>query len=419
MTKVHIEISKEEVDKALREIRRRERPVPQDPPPTVALPDEDELQREREIRDEVDRLEFGPPDSALAREAERIRIRREAIRILDRQEAERQFRAPPSGGTLAELLEEDQEPLAFSVYDLHPRGANTLLGASFKAGKTTLLLSLMKSLLDGERFLDLYSVDPAEGRVAFWNYEMDKRQFRAWARNLDIKNPGRGCQLPLRCEVLDLLTPVAEDWAVRWLQENQVSTWIIDPFARAYRGEENSNSDVAHWLETLDVIKRRAGVADLFIATHFGRGDQKRGEERSRGATRLDDWADVRWTLVKDRDRRYFSANGRDVSVTEMGLDYNEATGWLSAKGLSRDDEDRAAKAAKFNELVECAYQVCVKSPGIGGEALRDQMSGGRAQERAQAISMAIEQGWIRREREGRKTAHYADPAKHDEPYLG
>jgi RecA-family ATPase len=51
----------------------------------------------------------------------------------------------------------------------------------------------------------------------------------------------------------------------------------VDPFARAFSGEENSNSEVGRFLEALDVVKQRAGVKDLILTTHMGRAEFERG----------------------------------------------------------------------------------------------------------------------------------------------
>jgi hypothetical protein len=74
-------------------------------------------------------------------------------------------------------------------------------------------------------------------------------------------------------------------------------------------GDENSNSDVGVFLDQLDIIKERAGVSNLILPVHTGRA-QEQGIDRARGATRLDDWADVRWLLKKTEDGRFFQLTG-------------------------------------------------------------------------------------------------------------
>jgi hypothetical protein len=114
---------------------------------------------------------------------------------------------------------------------------------------------------------------------------------------------------------------------------------MIDPFARLFSGsgDENSNSDVGVALEILDSIKERAGVANLLLATHTGRAEMEAGAERARGATRIDDWADVRWLLTKDEaGTRYLRATGRDVEIEEEKLTFDVETRRLAMGGGDR-----------------------------------------------------------------------------------
>jgi hypothetical protein len=48
--------------------------------------------------------------------------------------------------------------------------------------------------------------------------------------------------------------------------------------------------------------------------------------DRARGATRLDDWADVRWLLEKNRKVEDPSADGRDVMLEEQMLRWDDRT---------------------------------------------------------------------------------------------
>jgi hypothetical protein len=69
--------------------------------------------------------------------------------------------------------------------------------------------------------------------------------------------------------------------------------------------------------------------------------------ERARGASRLRDWPDVEWRLVREKTEngdvdpaapRYFSAYGRDVDVPESRLVFDPATRHLTLEGGSRAD---------------------------------------------------------------------------------
>ena len=103
-----------------------------------------------------------------------LRIRHEAALLHKAELAERTFRAPPSVFTLADELAIPDEPVTYHVQDLLPAGANALLAAQYKAGKTTLINTYRRAFADGELFLGRYQVNPADGRVAIFNYELDQ-----------------------------------------------------------------------------------------------------------------------------------------------------------------------------------------------------------------------------------------------------
>lgn len=304
---------------------------------------------------------------AIAGEVAQLQVRREARRIVEQQEAAATFREPPSTLTLADELRIPSKPITYAVEQLLPRGGNVLLTAQFKAGKTSLLNNLARSFTDGEPFLGRFEVRPLAGRVAMFNYEVGEDQFRDWLRDVGFERPERAAVLNLRGFRLPLHVPSVEDWVVRWLTQREVEVWFVDPFARAFGGaNENDNSEVGRWLDTLDVIKARAGVSELVLPVHTGRQEFEVGQERARGATRLDDWTDVRWFLNKDdADLRYFSATGRDVQFEEECLEFDSATRRLTMTGGNRKH-----KAKRVVE--DIVLDLITRNPGIGSKGLRD-----------------------------------------------
>jgi AAA domain len=281
----------------------------------------------------------------VVRELESQRARREASRILDAEEALKSFREPPSRFTLTEELAIVDPPVIYTIDRLLPAGGNVLLTAQYKTGKTTLVNNLARALADQSPFLGMFDVAGTDGRVALWNYELSDRQYRQWLREAGIQKTGNVTVLNLRGYRMPVNVPNVENWIIRWLTEREVRIWVVDPFARAFTGSgtsENDNTEVGRFLDTLDVIKNRAGVTDLILPTHTGRAEFEQGEERARGATRLDDWADVRWILTKDEeDVRYFRATGRDVEVAEEKLTYHDTTRSLVFGGGDRRWEKR------------------------------------------------------------------------------
>lgn len=348
-------------------------------------------------------------------------LRREARRTADAHEATALWEPPPSFETAAEELAEPDEPVTWTVTDLHPTGLNAILIAGFKVGKTTLALNLVRSLVDGAAFLDSYKTAlPPEGRVAWWNYELDTRQARRWMRSLVLERPERLWHLPMRGYSLPFTSPAGMNWAVAELTRRKVRALVIDPFGAAYDGEENDNAAVRDWLRALDELKRRAGVEDVFLVVHTGRAEQIEGKERGRGATRLDDWADVRWTYVECDDKsgpRFFRAHGRDVDEGPFPVHYVHDNRWLYRDG----DQIIGRSQATRGRLVEQAVELVAGRPGINSTELRLALGAGNT-ECTVAVRSAEVAGRIRWEPGKRGAKHYyvaeepTDPADPAEP---
>lgn len=310
----------------------------------------------------------------VAAEVRRQQVTKEARKQVTSLEFAATWTEPPSLNSLVDELAEPDVPLQYRIGRLLAADGNAVLTAAFKAGKTTLCNNLLRSLADGDPFLERFDTTVPDGRVASFNYEVSQSQYRKWLRNIGIRNQDRISLLNLRGHRLPLTDPQVEDWVVKWLMDHDVKVWIVDPFARAMVGcgDENSNTDVGVVLDILDVIKRRAGVTELILPTHTGRAEQQAGAERARGATRLDDWADARWLLTADdQRRRFFRANGRDVDVDEELLHFDAATGRLTMGG---HDRRGMAHRDDLAEIVEWVRE----NPGLGKDEIVAARGGNR-----------------------------------------
>lgn len=335
-----------------------------------------------------------------------LRVKHEATLAHRAELAAQTFREPPYRPTLTAELMVPDEPVQYAIDELLPIGGNALLAAQYKTGKTTVIGDYARAFADGRPFLDRFNVNPAGGRLAIWNYELSDSQYRRWLRELGVVNTDAIVVLHLRGFRLPITAPSVEDWIVRWLAEHEVTAWVPDPFARAATGtDENSNTEVGIWLDTLDVIKDRAGVRDLVLPTHTGRAEQEQGQERARGATRLDDWADVRWLLTKDdTGNRFFRATGRDVEVDEELLTYNEADRSLRFGGGDRGWVKKRDTAQRVLDYINA-------NPGCTASEVAN--CGGNKQANASARDDLVRRHKVRVEdvRIGKSTAtrHYAN----------
>lgn len=304
---------------------------------------------------------------ALQRERATAKAR---LRVADEQ-ADAGFTVPDLGPTLlTDILATPPQVKRWTVEGLHRSGFNRVLTAQFKSGKTTAVLNEVRSLVDGFPLFERFHVEPLEGSVAVFNYEVDGDTVREWFSDLGVRNTDRVHVFNLRGVRMPLTTDRGMDTVVRWLSDVGCSFWVVDPYTRALSScelSENSNDDVARFTDALDEIKRRAGVRDLLVAAHTGRGEHMAGEERARGATRLDDWADVRQLMVRgkedDRDSRYVWAEGRDVLVEEFRLDFDPETRRLTAEGVSRSER-------KNSSYVQDVVYAVEANPGTTGNGI-------------------------------------------------
>lgn len=336
------------------------------------------------------------------------RINRAVKSALDAEEHASQFRVPPFRSSLSENLLDPVPEIRYTIPELMPAGCNVLLAAQFKAGKTTVLNNVVRSLADHEPLFGKFQPAHMAGRIAIFNYEVEEAMYVRWLRETSIEQTSQVTLLTLRGYSLPLTSPKIMDWTVEWLKRHEIEFWIVDPFARAFVGcgdNENDNMQVAKFLDTLDIIKERAGVSGLILATHTGRAEMSEGAERSRGATRLDDWADVRWLLTTDiAERRYMRATGRDVDVPESVLSYDHGTRQLSIGSGNR--------AVTRNAAIQDAVLAIVRStPGISVNALRTAVRELNGKTGSDAITEAIgvlkRAGKLRADLDGQSVRHY------------
>ncbi|WP_203735134.1 AAA family ATPase [Paractinoplanes durhamensis] len=233
------------------------------------------------------------------------------------------------GGSLDEMLARPVVGERYLIERLLGARHNMVLAAQYKTGKTTMGVNLIKSLADGAPFLG-HKVMSWEGRVAWWNGEMDDQDFHDYVRPLKVKNPKRVQLLHLRGRPVSILDPHSAEMVVKHLRDNEIGFWGVDSWRRfcAWNGvNENDNEAVERLTTRVDEIKERSGC-DVFAAiAHTPRAAMEEGEERARGAAALDDWVDARWVLTKNRDGdRFLAVTGRGVGLEETKLEFNPAT---------------------------------------------------------------------------------------------
>jgi hypothetical protein len=319
------------------------------------------------------------------------------------------FVAPPQTGSMADELAIEEPETDWVVAGLHIEGHNTIVVATRKTGKTTLGQNVVRSLADGKPFLGHAVAPLPPGRTtAYLNLEMDRHTWQRWFRDLGVKHPERVFAQHLRGHPLAITDPAARAWLVDWLRSINAAWLIIDSWRVVMAAcglDENVNADVNRVTELIDEIKQDAGVPNCLVIVHASpKAIHADGQEHSRGATALEDWADSFWYLTKLGETRFFRAEGRDVLVPEQTIAHDPATRRLGP----RDGGSRAEY--QLEERIRKVGEVVARTPGLSHNGLREalHMSRGYADK---AIAGAVSRGEVRFEEQGQAHLYYpGDP---------
>lgn len=321
-------------------------------------------------------------------EERRLRIRRDAQSRLNGNVA----RGVGSIASLAAFLAQPDPPVRYRVDQLMTVGSRVVLSAQYKSGKSTLVGNLIRSLADGEPFLGRFAVEKPKGRIALLDTELDPSMLRRWLREQGIKDMDRVIVVPLRGEVgsFNILNDdLREQWGFE-LAQAEVDFAILDclrPVLDAVGLSEHT--EVGRFLEPFNDLLRDAGVAEAVVVHHAGHTG-----ERSRGDSRLRDWPDQEWTMVRaDEDPaspRFFKAFGRDVNLPESALTYEPTSRRLQLVGGSRKD-------SKGRQLVPAVVELLTERDGLSGRGIEESLAelGSRTEIR-DAVRLAIDDGSVK-----------------------
>lgn len=273
------------------------------------------------------------------------------------------------------FLEDDDEDAAYRIDSVFPTGGNIMLSAQYKAGKTTLAGNLTRSLVDGTPFLGRFAVQPVQerddggGGVLIFDNELDARQSRRWFREQNIVNTTAVEVVHLRGKLstFNILDPaIRAAWARRIEGADVVILDCLRPVLDALGLSEDK--DAGKFLVAWDALLAEASAQESVVVHHMGHNG-----ERSRGDSRLQDWPDATWKLIREdpddpASARYFSAFGRDVDVTESRLEYDLATRHLTLAGGSR-------KEAKTDEVMPALVQLLSEHDALSGREVEKRLT--------------------------------------------
>lgn len=305
-----------------------------------------------------------PLDVYVERDLLNLRSRHQARELFQAEQRVGRALQRPDPVQLGAFLAEPDLPVAYRVDKLWPSGGRIVLAAKNKAGKTTLTGNLIRSLADGDPFLDTFFVQPVQ-RVVLIDDEMSEQQLRSWLRRQGIAKVDAVDVVLLRgrASTFDILDPqVRSEWAQAIGPADVLIFDCLRPALDALGLDESHES--GRFLEALDALMAEAGIGELLLVHHMGHTD-----ERSRGDSRLEDWPDAKWRLLRsdgagEAGPRFFSAYGRDVDQPEAMLTFDPQTLRLGVAGGTRS-------AQRDADLASAVVDAVTDEPGINVNGLK------------------------------------------------
>ncbi len=279
---------------------------------------------------------------------------REARQLANAEEAAKNWKDWEEDRNLGTSLARLPETVNYLFPDIVRLTDNVLIAAKYKTGKTTLLWSLLKSILDGDPLFGQFQTpDDVEGtKVGIWNCEMTEDGFLHYGRDAGVHNADRAALKNLRGNSVPFMhNEMAREQTVQWLGRHGVKIWIIDSWSKicAWNNVDMSdNTEVMKLCDELDQIKKDAGVDCIILTAHTPK-NQLEGEESAIGAQNLSGWADTIWMLTKGKNKdgkigRFISSVGRNEPLDEVEILMDEETGLLVLGDGDRDDHRKEQK---------------------------------------------------------------------------
>jgi hypothetical protein len=334
---------------------------------------------------------------AVARKAYEFRLTDEARLLWQAQRAALMGQQPPPVVNLIDMLAIPDEPARYRVEDLWPVGGRVLLAAQYKAGKSSLVANLMRSLADGDLFLGRWQPNQVTN-ITLIDTELDERMLRRWLRDQQIDKAGNVNVISMRGR-LSTFNILEDTTRARWAEQIAGSDVVLLDCLRPCLDAIglSEDKDAGRFLTAFDSLCNEGGVAEALVVHHMGHS-----MERSRGDSRLLDWPDVLWKIVRDSDEdgndiesgdRFFSAMGRDVHVAEAQLDWTPQTRSLMVCGGGRADKKARNTVVDIEEILSDPANV----DGLSQNELVRKLKGfGNSRDGSRrAIQMALTDGLL------------------------
>ena len=298
----------------------------------------------------------------------------------------------PAVVRLDTFLQQPDPAVTYRIEQLWPADGRILFAAQYKAGKTTGVANLLRSWADLDPFLGTYPIAPPPGPILLLDDELHENTLRRWLRGQQIVNTDRVHLVSLRgrTSTFRILDDATRDAWARQIADTGASGLVLDclrPIIDALGLSEDK--DTGKVLEAFDDMLTTAGMSEAAVVHHMGHSG-----ERSRGDSRLRDWPDAEWRLVRQDDQpnsaRYFGAYGRDVDQPEQRVELQDGRR-LVVVGGSRQD------AAAEDALDEVVAVIDAADGPLSGRAVEDKLAGTDHTRKAirEALKLGVKGGRI------------------------
>jgi hypothetical protein len=278
----------------------------------------------------------------------------EAAEYRQAQDAARQLLASAKAGelqlppvvSLSDLLaEDDSDEVEMRIDNVMPAGgAKVLCVGQAGSGKTTLSGNLIRSLADGDPFLDAFTVHQRAERIVSFDMEMNTSMLRRWLRKQGIHNVGAVADVVTlrgRAGMFDMGNDRVREMWTRRLRDLGCDFVIFDclkPVLESMGLDENR--ETGKFLYPFAEMLADAGVGDVLVHHHMGHTS-----ERARGDSSMLGWSDANWKIVTQVHEvtgdklRFFSTDkvrSAEHDVKEGLLTYTHANAHLTYAGGNR-----------------------------------------------------------------------------------
>ena len=341
------------------------------------------------------------PEQLLAERVIWLRADRAARKLLAAEEAPPPDEMP-EGFDLDMLISQPQPPVTERIGGLMPLGARVLLTASMKAGKSTLVGNIIRSLVDQVPLLGTFKVthplSPGE-RVVLLDNEMNPPTLARWLADQGIENREAVHVVPMlgRTRSFDIRIPEVLDYWVARLVELRCAVLIIDclkPILDSLNLDERKETGLI--TTPLTELKLRANISEFILTHHTGHAG-----ERARGDSALRGWPEAEWQLVRLAEngeepeldaRRYFKAYGRDICVAESEVHFTPDDRHLTLIGGNRAEARRGERAGlEGTDLEEAIVAVVRATPGASANAIGQAIRAGGQKVRNESLKVRLE----------------------------